>query len=148
LIQTIGRAARHVEGKVIMYAEKVTDSMRRAIDETDRRRAKQVAFNEAHGIQPVSIFKAVRDLTDQLSLKAVAEPRGEYRVRGAGGMPKSELQRVIAEIEKQMKEAAKNLEFEKAAALRDEMYELRVMLAEESNLKPWEKIRLLSGEEE
>jgi excinuclease ABC subunit B len=148
LIQTIGRAARHIEGKVIMYADKITDSMRRALDETNRRRAKQVAYNEAHGIQPVSIFKAVRDLTDQLSVRAVAEPKGEYRVKGAMGLPKSDLQRVISELEKQMKEAAKNLEFEKAAALRDEIFELRSVLAEESNAKPWEKIRLLSGEEE
>lgn len=148
LIQTIGRAARHVDGKVIMYAEKKTDSMQRAIDETERRRHKQVAYNEAHGIQPVSIFKAVRDLTDQLSLKAVAEPKGEYRVKGAGGMPRSEMQRILAEIERQMKEAAKGLEFEKAAALRDEMYELRTLLAEESNLKPWEKIKLLASEDE
>jgi excinuclease ABC subunit B len=148
LIQTIGRAARHVDGKVIMYADKVTDSMRRALDETNRRRQKQVAYNEAHGIQPVSIFKAVRDLTDQLSVRAVAEPKGEYRVKGAAGLPKSDLQRVISELEKQMKEAAKNLEFEKAAALRDEIFELRSILADESHAKPWEKIRLLSGEEE
>ncbi len=148
LIQTIGRAARHVEGKVIMYADRITNSIRRAIDETDRRRAKQIAFNETHGIQPVSIFKAVRDLTDQLSLKAVAEPKAEYRVRGAGALQKSEMQRIVAEVEKQMKEAAKNLEFEKAVALRDEMYELRALFAEESNLKPWEKIRLLSTGEE
>jgi excinuclease ABC subunit B len=148
LIQTIGRAARHVEGKVIMYADKVTDSMRRAIDETNRRRAKQVSFNEEHGIQPVSIFKAVRDLTDQLSVKAISEPRGEYRTRGVGGLPKSDLQRLIGELEKQMKEAARNLEFEKAAAMRDEMYELRTLLAEESNVKPWEKIRLIAGQEE
>ena len=148
LIQTIGRAARHVEGKVIMYADKITDSMRRALDETNRRRAKQVAINEAHGIQPVSIFKAVRDLTDQLSVRAVAEPKGEYRVQGRLGSAQVELQRVISELEKQMKEAAKNLEFEKAAALRDEIFELRAILAEESNAKPWEKIRLLSGEEE
>ena len=148
LIQTIGRAARHVEGKVIMYADKVTDSMRRALDETNRRRQKQVNYNEAHGIQPVSIFKAVRDLTDQLSVRAVAELKGEYKVKGAGGLPKSDLQRVISELEKQMKEAAKNLEFEKAAALRDEIFELRSILAEESNAKPWERIRLLSGEEE
>jgi len=146
LVQTIGRAARHVDGKVIMYADVITASMRRAIDETNRRRAKQVAYNEAHGIQPVSIFKAVRDLTDQLSVKAVAESRGEYRTRGASAMPKSDLQRIIAEIEKQMKEAARDLEFEKAAAFRDEMYELRSLLADESNLKPWEKIRLLVGE--
>jgi len=148
LIQTIGRAARHIEGKVIMYADKVTDSMRRALDETNRRRQKQVDYNEAHGIQPVSIFKAVRDLTDQLTVRAVAEPKGEYRVKGASGLPKSDLQRVISELEKQMKESAKNLEFEKAAAMRDEIFELRSILAEESNAKPWEKIRLLSGEEE
>jgi excinuclease ABC subunit B len=146
LIQTIGRAARHVEGKVIMYADVFTDSMRRAIDETNRRRAKQEAFNQAHGIQPVGIFKAVRDLTDQLSVKAVAEPKAEYRTRGMASLERNELQRVIAELEKQMKEAAKNLEFEKAAALRDEMYELRTILAEESNVKPWERIHLLAGE--
>jgi excinuclease ABC subunit B len=148
LIQTIGRAARHVEGKVIMYADKMTDSMRRAIDETNRRRQKQVNFNEAHGIQPVSIFKAVRDLTDQLSVRAVAESRGEYKVKGAPGLPKSDLQRVIAELEKQMKEAAGRLEFEKAALLRDQIFELRKQLADESNAKPWERIRLLAGEEE
>lgn len=148
LIQTIGRAARHVDGKVIMYADQITDSMHRAIDETTRRRAKQQAHNDAHGIQPISVFKAVRDLTDQLSVKSVAEPRGEYHARGGpGGMPKNELQRVIGELEKQMKEAAKNLEFEKAAAIRDEMYELRAILAEESNLPPWQKVRLLAGEE-
>jgi excinuclease ABC subunit B len=148
LIQTIGRAARHVHGKVIMYADKVTDSMRRAIDETNRRRAKQVAFNQEHGIEPVSIVKAVRDLTDQLAVHAVAEPKGEYRVKGAAGLPKSELQRVIAELEKQMREAAKDLEFEKAAVLRDQIFELRGILAEESKLPPWEKVRLLAGDEE
>ena len=145
LIQTIGRAARHVEGKVIMYADRVTESMRRAIDETNRRRAKQVSFNQEHGIQPVGIYKAVRDLTDQLSMKAVAESRGEYLVKGRAGLPKSELQKIISELETQMKEAARNLEFEKAAILRDQIFELRGVLAEESNLPPWKKIRLLSG---
>jgi excinuclease ABC subunit B len=148
LIQTIGRAARHVHGKVIMYADVTTDSMRRAIDETNRRRAKQVAFNKEHGIEPVSIVKAVRDLTDQVSMKAVAEPRADYRARGGALMSKPELQALISELEKQMKEAARNLEYEKAAVLRDQIYELRGMLAEEANLKPWEKVRLLSGEEE
>jgi excinuclease ABC subunit B len=148
LIQTIGRAARHVEGKVIMYADHVTDSMRRAIDETNRRRAKQIAYNEERGIQPVGIFKAVRDLTDQLSIKAVAEPKAEYRVSGVAGLPKSEMQRVIAELEKQMKEAARDLEFEKAAVLRDQIFELRSILADESNAPPWERIRLLAGEGE
>jgi len=147
LIQTIGRAARHVEGRVIMYADKMTDSMRRAIDETNRRRAKQRAYNEAHGIQPVGIYKAVRDLTDQLSVKAVSEKQSDYPVKGTPGLPKSDLQRVISELEKQMKEAAKNLEFEKAALLRDQIFELRSILAEESKLPPWEKMRILSGEE-
>jgi excinuclease ABC subunit B len=147
LIQTIGRAARHVHGKVIMYADVTTDSMRRAIDETNRRRAKQVAYNQAHGIEPVSIIKAVRDLTDQLSARTVAEPKAEYRARGASGLPKTEMQRLIAELEKQMKEAAQNLEFEKAAVLRDQIFELRGVLAEESNLSPWERVRLLAGDE-
>lgn len=130
-----------------MYADKITDSMRRAIDETNRRRAKQVAYNQEHGIQPVSIYKAVRDLTDQLSVRAVAESKPEYRVRG-GSMERSEMQRVINELEKQMKEAAQNLEFEKAAVLRDQVFELRGLLAEDSNLPPWKKVRLLAGEED
>jgi excinuclease ABC subunit B len=149
LIQTIGRAARHVNGKVIMYADRMTDSMKRAIGETDRRRAKQIAHNEKHGIQPISIMKAVRDITDQLSEKvgAVAEPKGEYSVDGATRMPKSELKRVISQVEKGMKEAASNLEFEKAAMLRDQLFELRKTLAEESNLPPWERVKLMAGEE-
>jgi excinuclease ABC subunit B len=147
LIQTTGRAARHVDGKVLMYADRITDSMKRAIDETDRRRAKQVAYNETHGIVPASIMKAVRDLTDQMTPRALAESRGEYKVKGPRGLAKNELQRVISEMEKQMKEAARNLEFEKAAVLRDQVYDLRGVLAEESNLKPWERIKLLAGEE-
>ena len=147
LIQTIGRAARHVEGKVIMYADHITDAMKAAIDETTRRRAKQVAFNEEHGIIPVSIIKAVRDITDQLaSTHAVAEYQGEYRTQGAVSLPKSEMEKLIKELEAKMKEAAQNLEFEKAAALRDQIYELRETLAEEGDYKPWEKIRILAGE--
>ncbi len=147
LIQTIGRASRHVEGKVLMYADRITDSMKRAIDETNRRRQKQIEHNAEHGIQPVGIYKEVRDLTDQLTVKAVAETHAEYRVKGTAGLPKSDIQRIIAELEKQMKEAAKNLEFEKAAVMRDQIFELRSILAEEASLPPWEKIRLLSGEE-
>jgi excinuclease ABC subunit B len=147
LIQTIGRASRHVEGKVLMYADRITDSMKRAIDETNRRRQKQIEHNAEHGIQPVGIYKEVRDLTDQLTIKAVAETHAEYRVKGTAGLPKSDIQRIIAELEKQMKEAAKNLEFEKAAVMRDQIFELRSILAEEASLPPWEKIRLLSGEE-
>jgi excinuclease ABC subunit B len=147
LIQTIGRAARHVEGKVLMYADQVTDAMQVAIGETNRRRAKQIAYNEKHGIQPVSIIKAVRDLTDQLArAHAVAEPQTEYRTQGVTTLPKAEMERLIQELEKQMKDAAQNLEFEKAAALRDQIYELREVLAEEGNYKPWEKIRILAGE--
>ncbi len=148
LIQTIGRAARHVGGRVIMYADRVTNSMKFALGETDRRRAKQVAHNEKHGIMPVSIHKAIRDITDQLSLEAhaVAERQAKYDVKGSG-LPRGELKKIIAELEKQMKEAAKNLEFEKAAAMRDEMYELKTILAEEENLKPWERIKLMVGEE-
>jgi excinuclease ABC subunit B len=147
LIQTIGRAARHVNGRVIMYADRMTDSMKFAIEETNRRRGKQVKYNEENGIIPISIHKAIRDLTAEFSAKAVGEMKGEYKVKDASGMPRGELRKIIDEMEKQMKEAAKNLEFERAAALRDEMYELRTLLAEDEKLKPWERIKLLAGEE-
>jgi excinuclease ABC subunit B len=150
LIQTIGRAARHVNGRVIMYADRITDSMKRAIDETARRRAKQVRFNEEHGIIPVSIHKAIRDLTDQLTAKAVAETRPDYKAssKHKDVTTRNELQKVIAELEKQMKDAARNLEFERAAALRDEMYELKAVLAEDESLKPWERLKMLAGEDQ
>ena len=153
LIQTTGRAARHVNGRVIMYADRVTDSMKRAIDETNRRRAKQVKYNQEHNITPVSIHKAIRDITDQLSGEAkdkalaIGDVKAEYRTKREKATSNSELQRIINELEKQMKEAAKNLEFEKAAALRDELYELKGILADESNLKPWERLKLLAGGE-
>jgi excinuclease ABC subunit B len=148
LIQTTGRAARHIDGRVIMYADRITDSMRRAMDETSRRRAKQVKYNQEHGIVPVSIHKAIRDLTDQMSSRAVSEMKGEYKTgKHKDVTSRAELQKVIAEMERQMKEAAKNLEFERAAALRDEMYELKSILADDESLKPWERIKLLSGEE-
>jgi excinuclease ABC subunit B len=145
LIQTIGRAARHVNGRVIMYADRMTDSMKRAIDETNRRRAKQVKYNEENGIIPISIHKAIHDLTEELSAKAVSEMRGEYKVKS--DLPRNELRQVVRDMEKEMKEAAKNLEFERAAALRDELYQLKSVLAEDENLKPWERIKLLTGEE-
>ncbi len=147
LIQTIGRAARNVNGKVIMYADKVTDSMRHAIDETERRRAKQIKFNEEHHITPVSIHKAIHDLTEELSQKVIAEQKGEYRTTAPGGIPRNEMQKIVNELEKQMKDAAKNLEFERAATLRDEMYQLKSLMAEDESLKPWERIKLLAGEE-
>ncbi len=147
LIQTIGRAARHVQGKVIMYADKVTPAMHTAITETNRRRAKQMAYNEAHDIQPVSIIKAIRDITDQISTQAaVAEHQTGYEPGNVGALPKDEMQKLIQELENRMKAAAKNLEFEQAAAIRDQIYELREILAEDDSLKPWEKIRILAGE--
>ncbi len=148
LIQTIGRAARNANGRVIMYADRETDSMKYAIDETNRRRAKQMKYNQDHGIVPISIVKAVHDLTESISEKAVAEMKGEYKTRTSSDIPRNELRQIIAEMEKQMKEAAKNLEFERAAALRDELYELKGLLAEDESLKPWERIKLLAGEEE
>jgi excinuclease ABC subunit B len=148
LIQTIGRAARNVNGRVIMYADRMTDSMKRAIDETNRRRAKQVKYNEEKGIIPFSITKAIHDLTEEMSAKAVGEMKGEYKVKGVNGMPRNELRQIVHELEKQMKDAAKNLEFERAAALRDELYDLKSLLAEDESLKPWERIKLLSGEED
>ncbi len=148
LIQTIGRAARNVNGRVIMYADRVTDSMKRALDETNRRRAKQVKYNEDHHIMPISIHKEIHDLTEGMTAKAVGEMRGEYKTKGAGGLPRGELRKIIDEMEKQMKEAAKNLEFEKAAAFRDELYDLKNLLAEDENLKPWERIKLMTGDED
>ncbi|GJQ53002.1 MAG: UvrABC system protein B [Anaerolineaceae bacterium] len=147
LIQTIGRAARHVNGRVIMYADKMTDSMKRAIDETNRRRAKQMKYNEENGIVPISIHKAIRDLTEEFSQKAVSEMRGEYKTKSAGDLPRNELKQIVREMENQMKEAAKNLEFERAAALRDELFDLKSLLAEDEGLKPWERIKLMAGEE-
>ncbi len=135
-----------------MYADHMTDSMNAAITETTRRRAKQLKYNEEHGIIPVSIHKAIRDITDQLSsdakekAMAVGEEKAAYRARH-DKQSRSELQKIISEMEKQMKEAARNLEFEKAAALRDEMYELKAILADEEDLKPWERIQLMVGEE-
>jgi len=146
LIQTIGRAARHVEGKVIMYADGLTDSMKRAIDETNRRRSKQLEYNQEQGIEPVGIYKEVRDLTDQIRVKTVSETDTGYRIKEAGALPEKEMTKVIAEMEKEMNEAAKYLEFEKAALLRDQIFELRSIMAEESDAPPWEKIRILTGE--
>jgi excinuclease ABC subunit B len=150
LIQTIGRAARNAKGKVIMYADKMTDAMTHAIDETNRRRAKQQAYNEAHGIEPVTIIKAVHDITEQLSYtpSVVAEKRGKYSAgsKKAPSIPESEIKRLIAEMEVQMREAAKNLEFEQAAVFRDQILDLRNLLADESNLPPWQKAKLMAGE--
>jgi excinuclease ABC subunit B len=150
LIQTIGRAARHVNGKVIMYADKITDSMQFAIDETNRRRAKQQAYNDEHGIEPRSIIKEIKALTEEVAAarqeahkeKRVAEARTPYNVTGA--MPPHEVEYLIDQLEKQMKAAAAELEFEKAAAYRDQIAELREQLKlreEAADSRPaWEKV--------
>ena len=144
LIQTIGRAARHVHGQVVMYGDQVTDAMRQAIDETNRRRSIQIAYNKEHHIEPASVVKSVRDLTDRLSRDAGIEEGVGLRGK-ASMLEQKELARLIAELEKQMKAAAKELAFEQAALLRDQVFELRSMLAEESDLPPWKKVQLLSG---
>ncbi len=123
LIQTIGRAARHVEGKVVMYADNVTISMQTAIEETYRRRKIQLDYNAEHGIEALSIIKAVRDITDHV--RQVAEERTGYDAGARAAIPKDDILRMVKELETQMKAAAKNLEFEKAAALRDQVVELR-----------------------
>ncbi len=128
LVQTIGRAARHVDGHVIMYADNVTRSMRAAIDETYRRRQLQIEHNEEHGIQPRGIIKEIRDLSDRM--RSVAEESVGYDTEDAGPgviahIPRDELTRMVKDLESQMKTAAKNLEFEKAALLRDQVVELR-----------------------
>jgi excinuclease ABC subunit B len=120
LIQVIGRAARNIGGRVIMYADRETDSMRAAIEETNRRREKQVAYNQEHGIVPETIIKEIRDINS--GLRRVAEERAELDV--AGKEPE-ELASMMTRLEAQMKEAARNLEFERAAALRDEILQLR-----------------------
>ncbi|MFO7632429.1 MAG: helicase-related protein, partial [Caldilinea sp.] len=133
LIQTIGRAARHVEGKAILYADVMTDSMRFAIDETNRRRTIQEAHNREHGIEPQSIVKSIRDLTDRV--RVMAEAKTTYTVDDGGRsvvldanpehLAPEDLTKLIKSIEQEMKGAAKALEFERAAALRDQLVELR-----------------------
>jgi excinuclease ABC subunit B len=120
LIQTIGRAARHVEGKVIMYADAVTESMARAIGETRRRRELQMAYNTEHGIEPRSVRKEVRDILSMVG--ATEETQADIRREK---VPRDVAMRMASELEKKMREYAANLEFEKAAALRDELIELR-----------------------
>ena len=120
LIQTIGRAARNADGVVILYADTITPSMRRAMDETERRREKQDAFNKAHGIVPKTVKKAVREL-----MALSAEDKPDYNDKELAQMTKLQRMEAIASLEKQMKEAAKMLEFEVAAALRDQIVKLR-----------------------
>ena len=121
LVQTIGRAARHIEGSVIMYADRVTDSMKNAIEETERRRRIQEAYNRERGITPQGIQKSVRDITERV--KAVAEESTPYVTHG--DLPKDDIMRLIKDLESQMKSASRSLEFEKAALLRDQIVDLR-----------------------
>jgi excinuclease ABC subunit B len=127
LVQTIGRAARNVDGTVLMYADSVTDSMRAAIGETQRRRQIQLAYNTEHGIDPQTIRKQVTDIL--LSLRGeeagVASAKEERRVAVPGDIPTEELGRLIQGLEEEMHQAAKELRFEYAARLRDEVHELR-----------------------
>ena len=127
LIQTIGRAARNSEGHVIMYADKITDSMRIAIDETKRRREIQMAYNEEHGITPKTIQKSVRDAISIFKKVAASE---ETLAKDPESMSKKELEKLIKELTKQMKKAAAELDFESAAELRDKMVELKKQLTE------------------
>jgi excinuclease ABC subunit B len=136
LIQTIGRAARHLEGTVIMYADKITEAMREAIDETNRRREIQEAFNEAHGIEPQAIIKEIRDLTDRV--RASTQEESALDLAPEELEPK-DLDKLIRELEKEMRKAAENWEFEKAAALRDQLYDLRGVLENKAPL--WQRDR-------
>ena len=126
LIQTMGRAARHVEGHVIMYADVMTDSMRRAIEEVERRREIQTAHNAEHGIEPQGIQKTIHDITERV--KQIAEEKAPYVIDG--DLPKEDLTRLIKDLEVQMKTAARNLEFEKAAVIRDQIVDLRRVVAD------------------
>ncbi len=134
LVQNIGRAARHIEGKVILYANTITPSMERAIAETNRRRQIQHQHNVEHGIEPTSIVKQVRDLTDRVRTMVEDDLKTEAGIPAEGvpltDLPKDEMHRMVKELEKEMKAAAQQLEFEKAAILRDQIMELRGALVE------------------
>jgi hypothetical protein len=134
LIQMIGRAARNIGGEVIMYADTVTESMQVAIEETDRRRAVQAAYNVERGIEPTTIVKGIHDLNQRL--RAVAESTIVYTSEREGGRPFDESDRVkvealVARMEAEMRSAAKELEFERAAALRDEIQQIRLRVLEQ-----------------
>jgi excinuclease ABC subunit B len=125
LIQTIGRAARNINGKVLMYADKQTEAIKGAVDETERRRAVQVAYNEEHGTTPISISKGVSDIAEFLSLEAPHVPKRTRRGKQVEGMDRAELEKLAITLEEEMFAAAEELRFEYAAKLRDEIKELR-----------------------
>jgi excinuclease ABC subunit B len=126
LVQTIGRAARNVNGTVLLYADKVTEAIQGAVEETNRRRAKQLAYNEEHGITPETIQKGVSDIAEFLSLEAPHVPTRRRRGRReVEGMSREELEKLVVDLEGEMFAAAEELRFEYAAKLRDEIKELR-----------------------
>jgi excinuclease ABC subunit B len=126
LIQTIGRAARNINGKVLLYADKLTEAIQGALEETNRRRAKQLAYNEENGITPESIVKGVSDIAEFLSLESPTVPGRRRRGRAeVEGMAPAELERLVVTLEEEMFAAAEELRFEYAAKLRDEIKELR-----------------------
>ncbi len=127
LIQTVGRAARNAEGHVIMYADTITDSMQRAISETERRRKIQQKYNEEHGITPTTIKKAVRDL---IAISKAAEQDSKADEKDLESMDEAELNKLMKELQKKMHKAAAELNFEEAAVLRDRMLEVKKMLLE------------------
>ena len=134
LVQMIGRAARNIGGEVVMYADRMTDSMKAAIDETNRRRAIQERYNREHNIEPVTIVKGIRDINDRL--RAVAEAHGTYATapgqeRAFTAMAKEQVEKLVAQMEAEMRRAARDLEFERAAALRDEIQEIRLRVLDE-----------------
>jgi excinuclease ABC subunit B len=135
LIQTIGRAARHQNGRAIFYANRITGSMQRAIDETSRRREAQRSHNETHGITPASVVKSIEEVrfsTRVADAREPAEDRRKVAERGARYDPQ-QVEKLVAELEKEMRDAAKNLDFETAARLRDEVFDIR---AASSGTKP------------
>jgi excinuclease ABC subunit B len=125
LIQTIGRAARNVDGKVVMYADKETDAMRTAISETDRRRTIQRAYNEKHGITPETIVKGISDITEFLMSDSKVPSKGRRRRQTKNDMQPAEIEQTMRELEEEMLAAAEELRFEYAAKLRDEIRDLR-----------------------
>ena len=138
LVQMIGRAARNVDGEVIMYADRMTNSMRAAIDETDRRRVAQARYNAEHGIEPTTIVKEIHDINERL--RAVAEtsqvyvaggPAGRFGPHDLGAHSRAQIEALVARMEADMRNAAKNLEFERAAVLRDELQQIRLRVLDE-----------------
>ena len=128
LIQTIGRAARNVAGKAILYADKITNSMQRALDETERRRVKQLAFNKAHGITPKSIKKSVADIMEGARADVGRRGKGKKAADGRGkydALSPDDMHKQADKLEQRMFKHAENLEFEEAAKLRDEIHDLR-----------------------